>query len=91
MDQLSEPDWTLPTDRPGWNVKAMLSHVLGSMERDTSFPVFVGQFVAAQRAATRSARPMIGEMTARHVREHAHLSPSELTRRMHELALQRLP
>ena len=87
VDQLCEPDWSLPTECAGWDVKALLSHVLGSMERDTRFPVFVGQFVAAQRATKRTARPMIDEMTARHVREHAHLSPSDLTRRMHELAL----
>jgi len=59
VDQLSETDWSLPTECAGWDVKALLSHVLGSIERDTRFPLFVGQFIAAQRAAKRSAQPMI--------------------------------
>ncbi len=30
VDQLDEPNWSGPTDCVGWDVKALLSHVLGA-------------------------------------------------------------
>ena len=86
VDQLAGSDWELPTDCEGWDVKAMLSHVLGAMEANARVVVFVRQFLAATNAAKRSGRPMVDEMTARQVRDHAHLSPEQLTRRMNEIS-----
>jgi len=86
VDRLGESDWTRPTDCEGWDVKAMLSHVLGAMEANARAAEFAHQFLAATRAAKRSGRPMIDEMTARQVWDHAGRSPTELTRRLHALA-----
>jgi uncharacterized protein (TIGR03083 family) len=86
VDQLRGPDWARPTDCEGWDVKALLSHVLGAMEANARAAEFVHQFLTATRAAKRSGRPMVDEMTGRQVRDHARLSTDELTGRMHQLA-----
>jgi uncharacterized protein (TIGR03083 family) len=87
VDQLEEADWSRPTDCELWDVKAMLSHVLRAMEANATFRHFVGQFRHATQAARRSGQEMIDEMTAQQVRDHAALSPSEMTRRLHGTGL----
>jgi uncharacterized protein (TIGR03083 family) len=86
IDRLSDHDWSRPTDCEGWDVKALLSHVLGATEAQARTREFVRQYRAATKAATRSGRPMIDEMTAAHVRDHAPLSPAEIAHRIGELA-----
>jgi uncharacterized protein (TIGR03083 family) len=86
VDQLEDPDWSRPTDCAGWDVKALLSHVLGAMEANARLREFVHQFRVATKAAKASGRPMIDEMTAEQVHSHASLSPAEIRRRMHALA-----
>jgi uncharacterized protein (TIGR03083 family) len=87
VDRLDERDWIRPTDCAGWDVKALLSHVLGAMEGNRRLRTFVRQYLAANRAATRSGRPMIDEMTAEQVRAHAKCSPADLRRLLHEGAV----
>jgi uncharacterized protein (TIGR03083 family) len=67
-------------------VKALLSHVLGAMEGNRRLREFVRQYLVANKAAKRSGRPMIDEMTAAQVRAHAACTPAELRRRLHEAA-----
>ena len=67
-------------------MKALLSHVLGGMEGNARVREFVRQLRAATKAAKQSGRPMIDEMTAAQVLEHASLSPAEMQRRMREVA-----
>ncbi len=86
VDQLAEDDWSRPTDCTGWDVKALLSHVLGAMEANARVRVFARQYFAATKAAKRSSRPMIDEMTATQVSDHAARPPAEMAGRMHELA-----
>jgi len=86
VDQLSDDDWTRPTDCDGWDVKALLSHVLGAMEANARVREFVRQYAVATKAAKSSGRPMIDEMTAAQVRDHAPLLPVEMARRMREIA-----
>lgn len=78
VDRLSDQDWSRPTDCEGWDVKALLSHVLGAMEANARTREFIRQYRAATKAAKRSGRPMIDEMTANQVREHAGLTPTEI-------------
>lgn len=73
---LSEDDWSKQTDCPAWDVRAMASHVLGSMEANVSIPQFVHQLRAGKKAA--GDRPDIDGMTEVQVRERAHLRPEEL-------------
>ncbi len=65
------PRWSDPTDCAGWDVKALLSHVLGGDGGKRPLRVFVQQFRGANKAAKGSGRPMIDEMTAEQVRSHA--------------------
>ncbi|HLQ57278.1 MAG TPA: hypothetical protein VK162_23775 [Streptosporangiaceae bacterium] len=64
----------------------MLSHVLGAMEANARTREFVRQYRAATKAAKRSGGPMIDEMTALQVRDHASLSPTEMADRMRDVA-----
>ncbi|HLH99403.1 MAG TPA: maleylpyruvate isomerase family mycothiol-dependent enzyme [Acidimicrobiales bacterium] len=85
-DLLDSSDWVRPTDCAGWDVKALLSHVLGAMEANASPLDFFRQFRSATSSAKRSGRPMIDEMTACQVRDHAALSPEQMARRIHDIA-----
>lgn len=76
--------WSAPTECPGWDVRAMASHVLGMMEMTTS----LRELVHVQRAGARAAngRAHIDGMTEVQVRERAGLSPQEILDRLGEQA-----
>lgn len=86
VDRLSDQDWSRPTDCEGWDVKALLSHVLGAMEANARTREFIRQYRAATKAAKSSGRPMIDEMTANQVGEHASLRPAEIAGGLHATA-----
>jgi uncharacterized protein (TIGR03083 family) len=84
VDRLSPGDWTIATDCTGWDVKDVVSHLLGWMEANAD-PAEAGrQLAAAARAAQEQGILGLDAQTALHVREHAHLSPAELTAALHE-------
>lgn len=85
IDQLTEEDWSRPTDCDEWDVKALLSHALGAMEANAKFREFVRQFRQATKAAKHSGKEMVDEMTAEQVRDHAALSSTEMIQRLHEI------
>ena len=68
LDELSEEEWRLPTECPGWDVRAMAGHCLGMARMATGFRAFVGQQVRAAAAAKRSGRLVIDELTDLQVR-----------------------
>jgi uncharacterized protein (TIGR03083 family) len=86
VDQLDEGDWSKPTDCELWDVRALLSHVLGGMEANARVREFVRQFRLANKEAKVSGRPFIDHMTARQVKEHQRLSVTEVARDLHETA-----
>lgn len=80
-DQLRSlaPDvWTLPTDCPLWDVRAVVGHSTGMLATFTGYRTLVGAMRAATAAAKRSHGPMIDELTAQQVADHAGMSTSEL-------------
>lgn len=83
---LTDDDWSRPTDCEGWDVKALLSHVLGAMEANARPREFMRQFRVATKAAKRSGRPMVDEMTASQVKDHVALPPGEMARRLADVA-----
>ena len=83
---LDEADWTRPTDCEGWDVKALLCHVLGEMEANATVREFVRQFRLATKDAKHDGPPFIDHMTARQLREHAHLSVTELADHLQKTA-----
>lgn len=82
VEQLRPSDWSLPTDCEGWDVKALLSHMLGAMEGNASLREFGRQYLVASKKSKRSAQPMVNEMTSSQISDHATLSPKEISDRL---------
>jgi hypothetical protein len=64
FESLSPKQWTLPTDCPDWDVRAMAGHMLGMMQMIASVPEMIRQQLAAKRRAKRDGRVMIDALTA---------------------------
>jgi uncharacterized protein (TIGR03083 family) len=77
LRDLSDDDWSRPTDCPDWDVRAMASHVLAQAEMAAS----VREGVRAARAARRRGGVLIDALTALQVAEHSGLSPAEVVER----------
>jgi uncharacterized protein (TIGR03083 family) len=83
VDEMDEDDWTRRTDCTEWDVKGLLSHVLGGMKADSATHEYLRQFWLATRASRHSGRPMVDEMNTRQVSEHASMSGSDMTTALH--------
>ena len=70
-------DWTRPTDCPGWDVRAMASHVLGMAEMAASIREGNRQL----RLARRRGGVFIDALTGLQVDERQHLTPEQITGR----------
>ena len=76
-----EPDhWSLPTDCPGWDVRAMVAHVVGAMEGQVSKREFMHQLRAGSRAA--GDRAQVDGINEVQIRERAAVGPRDLTVRL---------
>jgi uncharacterized protein (TIGR03083 family) len=81
---LTDADWSQPTDCIGWDVKAVLGHLLGMLELQANAEERMRQVKTAAAIAAQTGGIRLNEMTALQVREHAHLTPAELIRALHE-------
>src|SRR4051812_16072101 len=77
LRRLQPADWSLPTECPGWDVRALVGHVVGMAEMAASVPEQVKQLLAARRAGG----VFIDALTALQVAKHAGDSPEELVAR----------
>ncbi|HXY91183.1 MAG TPA: maleylpyruvate isomerase family mycothiol-dependent enzyme [Acidimicrobiia bacterium] len=68
---LSPEEWRAPTECPGWDVRAMASHVLGSAESHASLRELAHQL----RGAARAGGNFVDGVTATQVRDRAGSSP----------------
>ncbi len=75
---LTEQDWHEPTSCPGWTIRDMAGHTLGMAEFAASLPEMARQLARASRAAKRSGKPQIDELTALQVRKHERLNAPDL-------------
>lgn len=75
---LAEEDWQVPTSCPGWTIRDMVGHTLGMAEFAASLTEMARQLIRASRAARRSGRPQLDELTDLQVRKHEQLSVAEL-------------
>lgn len=75
---LADGDWQVPTSCPGWTIRDMAGHTLGMAELAASLPEMARQLARATRAAKRSGRPQIDELTALQVRKHEQLGVADL-------------
>jgi len=78
VDQLTPDDFARPTDCTGWDVAAVLSHVLGMLERNADPAEAARQSTAAGQRAAATGQMWIDALTALQVAEHAQLSPGQL-------------
>ena len=80
--RLTTAQWMLPTDCPGWDVRAMAGHVIGMAEMATGVRETVRQQIAATLRAKRRGGEVLDAQTANQVDEHAELSVPDLVERM---------
>lgn len=78
LSNLSDDDWAVPTECPGWDVRAMASHVLGMAEMAASFRVGLHQ----QRAATKAGGPFLDALTGLQVAERRGMSGAQVRERL---------
>ncbi len=79
---LTPEEWRLPTECPAWDVRAMAGHCVGMAQMATGLRETARQLGAAGRAARRSGRPQLDELTDLQVQEHAHLADAEVAEAM---------
>ena len=75
--QLQPADWTKPTDCRGWDVRALVGHVLGMTEMSASLPEQLKQM----RAAGKAGGEFIDALTALQVAKHVGDSTEQLVAR----------
>jgi len=85
-DNLRDDDWLRPTDCAGWNVKALLGHVLGMLELLSDSAERMRQTTVAAEIAAKTGGLRLDAMTALQVDEHAQLTPDQLKLAMHDWA-----
>ena len=82
LDSLSEPEWAAPTDCPGWDVKAVASHVYGGLVCVRSPKEFVRQVLAGRRLGYDDPYDGLNEYQ---VRSYASMPPAEIATRLRAL------
>ena len=79
-------DWARPTECPGWDVRDMVTHLLGFMKANADHAESDRQLAVAGREAAERGIHWLDAQTALHVREHAGLGPTEVAVAVHEWA-----
>ena len=74
--------WDLPTECPGWDVRAVAGHVLGMAQMITTMPELARQQMAAQKGAKKTGTEMIDVLTAQQIARNACLGPDGITTAM---------
>lgn len=86
LGRLTPEEWAEPTSCDLWDVRAMVSHVLGMAEMQASGRELAHVMRAARSATRRDGGAMVDAMTATQVRERAASTPRELVDRLVEVA-----
>jgi uncharacterized protein (TIGR03083 family) len=82
LRSLSPDEWTMLTECPDWDVRAMATHVLGTAEMAAS----IRENRRQTRAAGRRGGLFIDALTALQVQERAMLGPEEIVARFARIA-----
>src|SRR5436853_3289265 len=78
VEALAPEDFGRPTDCTGWDVTALLNHVLGMLEFNADPAQAARLSMAAGQRAAATGEMWIDALTALQVAEHAHLTPAQL-------------
>lgn len=76
LDSLGEEDWARPTDCVGWDVRAVVAHLVGAAAAMSSPRESLRQAVAGRRL--RRGGDLVDAMNEVQVRERAHRAPAGL-------------
>lgn len=82
FESLTPQQWAMPTDCPGWDVRAMAGHMLGMAQMVATVPELVRQQATSQRTAKKDGGPSIDALTALQVAKNANLTTSTLVENM---------
>ena len=82
FESLTPSQWALPTDCPGWDVRAVAGHVLGMAQMTATLPALARQQMAAQKGSKQTGTVMIDVLTALQVAQNADLSPAQVVAAM---------
>jgi uncharacterized protein (TIGR03083 family) len=77
LEQLGPEEWGAPTECPGWDVAAMVGHLIGAAKNAASLREAMRQQRWAKSHADEFDGSTLDASTALQVRDHAHLSPEE--------------
>jgi len=86
LEQLEPEEWRAPTECPGWDVAAMVGHLIGAAKQAISLRESVRQQRWAKRHAHEFDGSVLDASTALQVRDHAHLAPEERLEMLREVA-----
>jgi uncharacterized protein (TIGR03083 family) len=86
VDGFGPDDWAKRTDCPAWDVRDMVTHLLGFMKANADHTETDRQLALAGRAAQEQGIHWLDAQTALHVREHAGLGPAAVVAAVHEWA-----
>lgn len=78
LGSLELEEWAQPTACPAWTVRDMAGHSLGMAQMAATMREMIRQQVSATRAARKSGKPLIDELTDLQMRKNAALTTSEL-------------
>lgn len=79
VSTLTDEEWAMPTDCPGWDVRKMSLHVLGSADAQASIKEFVHQFRRGKRLNKEiDSHHWVDGLNELQIRERDHLSNAEL-------------
>jgi uncharacterized protein (TIGR03083 family) len=84
LESLTDSQWALPTDCPGWDVRAIAGHNLGMTRMIMTVPELARQQMAAQSGAKKTGALMIDVLTALQVTKNADLSTAAVIAQMRE-------
>jgi uncharacterized protein (TIGR03083 family) len=85
LESITADQWALPTECPGWDVRAVAGHILGMAQMIATVPELARQQMAAQKGAKKTGMVMIDVLTALQVAKNAHLSTADVITGMHAI------
>jgi uncharacterized protein (TIGR03083 family) len=90
VDPLSEDDWTKQTDNELWDVKALLGHVLATMDSNADMEETGRQQAAAGARMQQEGGYYIDNLTAVQVEKYVDASPGQVAEALRAMAPQAL-
>lgn len=86
LDRLAPEQWSVQTECPGWDVRAMAGHMLGMMQMVASVPELMRQQAVSARRAKREGSLVVDALTNLQVEQNAALASAEIVAQIRAVA-----